>query len=53
MALHSEVTSVTFQAKIQKCKPSLGPVVKTISHRVQNSNKMLILKKFHTDPDAA
>ena len=53
MALHNEVTSVTFKAKIQKCKPSLGPVVKTISHRLQSSNKMLTQKQFHADPDTA
>ena len=39
MSLHSEMTSVTFKAKTKKCKPSLGPGIKTVWRRLQSSNK--------------
>ena len=40
MSLHSEMTSVTFKAKTnKKCKPSLGPGLKTVWRRQQSSNK--------------
>ena len=45
------MTSVTFKAKIQKYKPFLGPGVKKVWHRLQDSNKMLIQTQFYADPD--
>ena len=40
MPLHSEMVSVTFKAKTnKKCKPSLGPGVKTVWSRLQSSNE--------------
>ena len=44
MSLHSEMTSVTFNAETKKCKPSSGPGVKTVWWRLQSSNK-------NADPD--
>ena len=39
MSLHSEMMSVTFKAKTKKCKPSLGPGLKTVWRRLPSSNK--------------
>ena len=39
MSLRSEMTSVTFEAKTKKCKPSLGLGVNTVWRRLQSSNK--------------
>ena len=51
MSLHSEMMSVTFKAKTQKCKPLLGPGVKTAWCKLQNSNKMLTLTQFQAGLD--
>ena len=46
MSLHSEMMSVTFKAKTKKCKPSLGPGLKTVWRRLPSSNK-------NADPNTA
>ena len=51
MSLHSEMMSVTFKAKTQKCKPLLGPGVKTAWCKLHNSNKMLTLTQFQAGLD--
>ena len=51
MPLQSEMASVTFKAKTQKCKPWLGPGVKTVWRRLQSSNKTLTRTQFQVDTD--